>query len=213
MNAIDLKGRTAIVTGGARGIGFATAQKLLASGAAVALWDIDAAALDKAAAALKQATAACTPRVVDVTDEASIARRRRRADPRCRQDRYPRQQCRHHRRQCAAVGACARGLAARRRGQSDRAVSDLPRGRAAHDRRRLRADRQHRLDRRQGRQSERLALFGVESRPDRADQIARQGIGDDGRAGELHHAGRGQDRAVRADDASSTSTTCCRKSR
>ena len=41
MNAIDLKDRTAIVTGAARGIGFAAAQKLLASGAAVALWDID----------------------------------------------------------------------------------------------------------------------------------------------------------------------------
>jgi 2-dehydro-3-deoxy-L-rhamnonate dehydrogenase (NAD+) len=37
MNTIDLRGRTAIVTGGARGIGFAAAQKLLVSGAAVAL--------------------------------------------------------------------------------------------------------------------------------------------------------------------------------
>ena len=54
MNAIDLAGRTAIITGAARGIGFATAQKLLASGAAVALWDSDAAALDKAVASLKQ---------------------------------------------------------------------------------------------------------------------------------------------------------------
>jgi 3-oxoacyl-[acyl-carrier protein] reductase len=72
MNAIDLKGRTAIVTGGARGIGYATALKLLASGAAVALWDIDTAALDKAVASLKhhgQVHAA----VVDVTDEASVA--------------------------------------------------------------------------------------------------------------------------------------------
>ena len=75
------------------------------------------------------------------------------------------------------------------------------------------AHRQHRLDRRQGRQSERLALFGIESRPDRLDQIAGQGIGDDGRAGERHHAGGGQDRNVRPDDASSISTTCCRKSR
>jgi 2-dehydro-3-deoxy-L-rhamnonate dehydrogenase (NAD+) len=72
MNAIDLKGRTAIVTGGVRGIGYATALKLLASGAAVALWDIDTAALDKAVASLKhhgQVHAA----VVDVTDEASVA--------------------------------------------------------------------------------------------------------------------------------------------
>ncbi|MFY9840466.1 MAG: 3-oxoacyl-ACP reductase, partial [Xanthobacteraceae bacterium] len=41
MNAIDLTNRTAIVTG-ARGIGFAIAKRLVESGAAVALWDIDA---------------------------------------------------------------------------------------------------------------------------------------------------------------------------
>ena len=45
MNVIDLKGRAAVVTGGARGIGYATAQKMLASGASVALWDVDEAAL------------------------------------------------------------------------------------------------------------------------------------------------------------------------
>ena len=53
MNTIDLKNRSAIVTGGARGIGFAIAKRMLASGAAVLLWDADAAALDEAAAALK----------------------------------------------------------------------------------------------------------------------------------------------------------------
>ena len=71
MNTVDLKNRTAIITGGARGIGFATAKKLLASGAAVVLWDVDADALAKATAALKGGgrIAAAT---VDVTDEASI---------------------------------------------------------------------------------------------------------------------------------------------
>jgi 2-dehydro-3-deoxy-L-rhamnonate dehydrogenase (NAD+) len=73
MNAIDLKNRTAIVTGGARGIGFAIAQRLLASGAAVALWDMDAAALAKAAVALKAASPVYAS-AVDVTDETSIAR-------------------------------------------------------------------------------------------------------------------------------------------
>jgi 2-dehydro-3-deoxy-L-rhamnonate dehydrogenase (NAD+) len=73
MNAIDLKNRTAIVTGGARGIGLAIARRLLASGAAVALWDMDAAALDKAAASLKNADRVAIA-TVDVTDEASIAR-------------------------------------------------------------------------------------------------------------------------------------------
>jgi len=71
MNVIDLKGRTAIVTGAARGIGFAVARKLLASGAAVALWDVDAAALAPAAALLK-AAGGVGAAIVDVTDAASI---------------------------------------------------------------------------------------------------------------------------------------------
>jgi 2-dehydro-3-deoxy-L-rhamnonate dehydrogenase (NAD+) len=72
MNTIDLNNRTAIVTGGARGIGLAAAQKMLASGAAVALWDIDADALGKAAAGLKGGRVFTA--VVDVTDEASIGK-------------------------------------------------------------------------------------------------------------------------------------------
>ena len=42
MNQIDLKDRRAVVTGGAQGIGFAIAQRLVASGAAVSVWDVDA---------------------------------------------------------------------------------------------------------------------------------------------------------------------------
>ena len=61
MNTIDLKGRTAVITGGARGIGYAAAQKMLASGAAVALWDIDAAALAKAAGVARERRRAFTP--------------------------------------------------------------------------------------------------------------------------------------------------------
>ena len=73
MNAIDLKGRTAIITGGARGIGFAAAQKMLASGAAVALWDIDAAALGKAAASLAKSGRVYTA-ILDLTAEAEIGK-------------------------------------------------------------------------------------------------------------------------------------------
>ncbi len=43
MNKIDLKGRVAIVTGGAQGFGRAIARRLLASGAWVSIWDVDAA--------------------------------------------------------------------------------------------------------------------------------------------------------------------------
>ena len=54
MNQIDLQGRMAIVTGGARGIGYAIAQRLLQSGASVSLWDRDADALREAAQSLGQ---------------------------------------------------------------------------------------------------------------------------------------------------------------
>lgn len=48
MNQIDLKGRNAIVTGGCSGLGFAIAQRLIASGARVAVWDVDRDAMAKA---------------------------------------------------------------------------------------------------------------------------------------------------------------------
>jgi 3-oxoacyl-[acyl-carrier protein] reductase len=54
MNEIDLKGRRAIVTGGAQGIGFAIAQRLLVSGSAVSLWDVDAKLAASAAEELSQ---------------------------------------------------------------------------------------------------------------------------------------------------------------
>src|SRR5580658_5884579 len=71
MNTIDLKGRTAVITGGARGIGFAAAQKMLASGAAVALWDADSIALEKAASELGK-NGKVYSAVVELTDETSI---------------------------------------------------------------------------------------------------------------------------------------------
>jgi NAD(P)-dependent dehydrogenase (short-subunit alcohol dehydrogenase family) len=69
MNQLDMKGRNAIVTGGAAGIGLAIARRLVASGARVSLWDRDAAALDAAAAAM----GAHVMRV-DVTREDDVAR-------------------------------------------------------------------------------------------------------------------------------------------
>ena len=52
MNQIDLKGKNAVVTGGARGIGLAITQRLLASGARCSLWDRDDEALRAATKAL-----------------------------------------------------------------------------------------------------------------------------------------------------------------
>ncbi|HEY1050479.1 MAG TPA: SDR family NAD(P)-dependent oxidoreductase [Prosthecobacter sp.] len=71
MNQIDLSNRTAIVTGGARGIGRAIAERLLASGAAVCLWDVDAAALETAKAELSAQGKVHTA-TVDVTSLESV---------------------------------------------------------------------------------------------------------------------------------------------
>jgi 2-dehydro-3-deoxy-L-rhamnonate dehydrogenase (NAD+) len=70
MNQIDLAGRVAIVTGGAQGIGLAVAERFVASGAKVVLWDIDEALLAKARA---QIGAAATTARVELTDEAQVA--------------------------------------------------------------------------------------------------------------------------------------------
>lgn len=73
MNKIDLAGRTAVVTGGARGIGLAIAERLLQSGAAVSMWDLDAQALAQAEHNLAVHGKAASE-MVDVTDEAAVAR-------------------------------------------------------------------------------------------------------------------------------------------
>jgi len=52
-NRLDFKGRTAVVTGGAQGIGLAVTRRLLASGARVAIWDRDEKLLKKTVAGLR----------------------------------------------------------------------------------------------------------------------------------------------------------------
>jgi 2-dehydro-3-deoxy-L-rhamnonate dehydrogenase (NAD+) len=71
MNQIDLKNRVAVITGGAQGIGFAAAERLLQSGASVALWDIDAALLQQAAEQLAPLGTVST-QVVELTEEAAV---------------------------------------------------------------------------------------------------------------------------------------------
>jgi NAD(P)-dependent dehydrogenase (short-subunit alcohol dehydrogenase family) len=68
MNQLDLKGRHAVVTGGASGIGFAIAQRLAACGATAMIWDLDEKAGRTAAAALSGRSV-----VADVTEWDSVA--------------------------------------------------------------------------------------------------------------------------------------------
>ena len=71
MNRIDLAGRGAVVTGGARGIGLACAERIVASGAALSIWDRDEAALAEAVARFGGARVHSV--VTDVADEVSVA--------------------------------------------------------------------------------------------------------------------------------------------
>ena len=199
MHAIDLENRTAIVTGGVRGIGFAIAKRMLQSGAAVVLWDIDANALDKAAAAFKR-DGRVAGATVDVTDEAAIARGVETAirdfdridilvnNAGITGGNAPLWELKPEVwRRVVGVNLIAPYLTCR---------AIAPHLVAAG----LRADCQYCLDRRQGGQPQRLALFGVKSGVDRLNQIARQGTGGYRSAGELRHAGGGEDRAFRADE-------------
>jgi 3-oxoacyl-[acyl-carrier protein] reductase len=72
MNQIDLKGRVAVVTGGAQGIGYAVAGRMLDSGAAVALWDVDAPRLARAKETLG-APGRLSTHTLDLVDEAAVA--------------------------------------------------------------------------------------------------------------------------------------------
>ena len=69
MQAETFKGRTAVVTGGARGIGLACAAKIAAGGGRIALWDRDMDRARQSAASLGDAIAVD----VDVTSEQSLA--------------------------------------------------------------------------------------------------------------------------------------------
>lgn len=68
-NRYDLSGRTAVVTGGARGIGLAVAQRLATSGARVVIWDLHQSLMDEAVKTLGENASA---RRVDITDYPAV---------------------------------------------------------------------------------------------------------------------------------------------
>jgi 2-dehydro-3-deoxy-L-rhamnonate dehydrogenase (NAD+) len=71
--SVDSIGRFAAISGGAGGIGLATAHRLVDGGATVALWDIDEKALLKARADFPESANVIIDRV-DVTDAADVLR-------------------------------------------------------------------------------------------------------------------------------------------
>lgn len=71
MNHFDLKRRRAVITGGAEGFGRAIAERFLASGAAVALWDVNRPSVEATARELS-ALGSVRTSVVDVTDQAAV---------------------------------------------------------------------------------------------------------------------------------------------
>ena len=70
MAAQDFTGRSAIVTGGARGIGLAIASRLSAQGASVSLWDVDAGKLEESSVGFPGERIHTA--VVDVTNDSAV---------------------------------------------------------------------------------------------------------------------------------------------
>ena len=76
MNKFDFKGRVAVVTGAARGLGLAITERLLEGGAAVSMWDMDRATLDAGAKQLG-AKGRIHTAVVDVVNESQVEQPRK----------------------------------------------------------------------------------------------------------------------------------------
>lgn len=70
MNQLDLHGQVAVITGGAQGIGFAIADRLVQSGAKVCLWDMNGELLASAKAKLGSAASTF---VVNIADYDAVA--------------------------------------------------------------------------------------------------------------------------------------------
>lgn len=71
MNHLDMKDQVVVITGGAQGIGYAVAQRMLRSGATVSLWDINSDQLAIAQKELSDLGTVSTV-VVELTDESSV---------------------------------------------------------------------------------------------------------------------------------------------
>ena len=76
MNTYDFANRVAIITGGGQGIGLTVAERMLANGGSVSIWDRDQKLLD-ALDAKHGKTGKVQTLNVDIGDNASVVRRQR----------------------------------------------------------------------------------------------------------------------------------------
>ena len=177
-----LDGKTAIVTGGARGIGLAIARRYVAEGARVVIADIDESAGKAAAAALGSGGALRAHRR---RRGGRCAQRGRGGLRRCGRSRHSGQQCRDH-----PHGGFPRHRRGRLRPRAahqpeghvpGRAGGGQADGRAGQGRQAARRDRQHELDQRARRDPQSGAVLRLEGRRRPAHQ------GDGAVAGAVRH--------------------------
>lgn len=71
---MSLRGRTAVVTGGASGIGLAICRRLARDGASVAVFDLDPAGAERAAEELRAQGSSAMAAAVDVSDRSQVDR-------------------------------------------------------------------------------------------------------------------------------------------
>jgi len=70
MNEYNFKGRTAVITGGAQGFGFAISKRIINSGGKVIIWDIDQKAVETAQKEINSKNFSF--QIVDITDFSSV---------------------------------------------------------------------------------------------------------------------------------------------
>ena len=189
----EFRGRTAVVTGGARGIGYAIASRLLKSGVRCTLLDIDEESLRRAIPLL-EATEATLPVTADVANAEEVAGALRKTEEELGGGGCFGEQRRHCCPLKNIVGVRSGRMKTGDRHKPHRGVSVLLGRSAGDDRPWVWKDCQHCFHCRQGGESQGLALLGGEGGRNWLDQILRQRVGAERGSGERSGSGGDTDK-------------------